>query len=191
MGFAIADELASRGAEVTLITGPTNQKTNFEGISRIDVVGAEEMYDACLDNYSENDLIVMSAAVADYTPIDTHSQKIKKNGQMISINLKPTKDILKELGARKSDKQVLVGFALETENEVSNAKGKLKRKKLDLIVLNSLNDKGAGFGGDDNKVSIIDANNKIVNYQLKPKREVAIDIVDAMDSVRKSIVEKE
>ena len=186
MGFAIADELASRGVKVTLISGPSDQKTNYSGISRIDVVGAEEMYNACLNNFIDKDLIVMSAAVADYTPIKTQVQKIKKNGKMKSISLKPTRDILKELGEKKSEKQLLVGFALETENELVNAKSKLKRKKLDLIVLNSLNDKDAGFAGDLNKVTIIDANNKIVSFRLKPKRKVAIDIVDMIDSSQKS-----
>jgi phosphopantothenoylcysteine decarboxylase/phosphopantothenate--cysteine ligase len=186
MGFAIADELASRGVRVTLISGPSDQKTNYSGISRIDVVGAEEMYNACLNNFIDKDLIVMSAAVADFTPIKTQVQKIKKNGKMKSISLKPTRDILKELGEKKSEKQLLVGFALETENELVNAKSKLKRKKLDLIVLNSLNDKDAGFAGDLNKVTIIDANNKIVSFRLKPKRKVAIDIVDMIDSSQKS-----
>lgn len=191
MGFAIADELASRGAKVTLISGPSSQKSNYSGISRIDVVGAEEMYNACLNNFIDKDLIVMSAAVADFTPIKIQTQKIKKNGQMKSISLKPTRDILKELGEKKSEKQLLVGFALETENELVNAKTKLKRKNLDLIVLNSLNDKDAGFAGDLNKVTIIDANNKIVSFQLKPKRKVAIDIVDEIDRSQKSKSKKD
>jgi len=185
MGFAIAEELASRGAEVILVSGPSIQNVLNSSISRIDVTTADEMYNACFQHSPNSDLIVMTAAVADFTPNETAVQKIKKNGKVMSLSLKPTKDILKALGDNKSKKQVIVGFALETENELKNAKNKLKSKNLDLIILNSLNDKRAGFGGDENKVTIIGTDNKIDNHQLKTKKEVAIDIANAIDKTFK------
>jgi len=178
MGFAIARELANKGAKVKLICGPVDLMSNHPNIRRVDVTSAEEMYVACTEFFSEIDIAVMCAAVADYTPEKTEKKKIKKTSKSKSLQLKPTKDILAELGKIKSKNQLLVGFALETDNEIANAKTKLKRKNLDLIVLNSMNDNGAGFNSDTNKITIIDSNNKTQHFELKSKDEVARDIVD-------------
>lgn len=176
MGYALAEEAARQGAQVTLVSGPVSVEPP-PGVEVIDVVSAEEMYDAVTTRYAECDVAIMAAAVSDYTPIDRKDQKIKKSGDdEMSITLKKTKDILGTLGERKKD-QFLVGFALETNDEEENAKDKLKRKNLDFIVLNSLRDKGAGFGHDTNKVTIIDRNNKMDSFELKHKREVARDII--------------
>lgn len=176
MGFALADELASLGADVTLIAGPTAQRSIFKSIKRIDVVSASDMLNACLANFDKADACVMCAAVADYTPVTVASQKIKKHDDGLSIELKKTTDILKTLGQQKRAGQVLVGFALETENEEQYAIDKLKKKNLDLIVLNSLNDAGAGFKNDTNKVTLIDRNLQKTTFELKDKTEVARDI---------------
>ncbi|MCD6112752.1 MAG: bifunctional phosphopantothenoylcysteine decarboxylase/phosphopantothenate--cysteine ligase CoaBC [Bacteroidales bacterium] len=178
MGFSIAKEAVSRGGNVTLVSGPVN--LNIDSVNRIDVVNADQMYNACLENYSKADIIIMAAAVADYTPINCENSKIKKYKSKLSIDLKPTVDILSKLGELKSDKQILVGFALETDNEIENAKSKLKKKNLDFIVLNSLKDKGAGFKYDTNKISIIDINDNIQNFELKSKKDVAVDIIDKL-----------
>lgn len=176
MGFALADELASLGADVTLIAGPTAQRSIFKSIKRIDVISAADMLNACLANFDKADTCVMCAAVADYTPVNVASQKIKKHDEGLSIELKKTTDILKTLGQQKRAGQVLVGFALETENEEQYAIDKLKKKNLDLIVLNSLNDAGAGFKNDTNKVTLIDRNLQKTTFELKNKTEVARDI---------------
>jgi len=176
MGFALADELATLGAEVTLIAGPTAQKSRQRSVNRIDITSAAHMLEQCLLYYAKADACVMCAAVADYTPLNVSPQKIKKQEAEISIELKKTTDILKTLGELKREGQVLVGFALETENEVENAIGKLNRKNLDLIVLNSLNDAGAGFKNDTNKVTIIDRDLNKVSSELKSKTEIARDI---------------
>ncbi|MBL4755591.1 MAG: bifunctional phosphopantothenoylcysteine decarboxylase/phosphopantothenate--cysteine ligase CoaBC [Flavobacteriales bacterium] len=183
MGFALADELANAGADVTLITGPTNLQATHSNIEVVSILSAEEMLHACMERFPGQDIVIMSAAVADYTPIEVAPNKIKKKGAALSIELKPTVDILKELGTLKKEHQVLVGFALETENEIEHAKGKLERKNLDLIVLNSLKDEGAGFGGDQNKVTIIGKDNNIVEYKLKPKAAVARDIANAISEL--------
>ncbi|MCC8411242.1 bifunctional phosphopantothenoylcysteine decarboxylase/phosphopantothenate--cysteine ligase CoaBC [Mucilaginibacter sp. UR6-1] len=176
MGFAIADELADLGAEITLIAGPTAQTTISRHINRIDVNSAAEMLDACLYEFQNADACIMSAAVADYTPVEVASQKIKKQESSLNIGLKKTTDILKTLGEIKRTNQVLIGFALETENEEQYAIDKLNKKNLDLIILNSLNDDGAGFKGDTNKVTMIDRLlNKSV-FELKSKTAVAADI---------------
>ena len=178
MGFEIAKEAANLGAEVYLISGPSNQKISHSFIDRIDVKSAEEMYNATHIHYANSDIAILSAAVADYKPKNVASQKIKKKELFsLQIELESTKDILASLGAVKS-KQFLVGFALETNNELENAKTKLKRKNLDMIVLNSLQDKGAGFTTDTNKVTIIDKNFKVITFELKPKSEVAKDIIN-------------
>jgi phosphopantothenoylcysteine decarboxylase/phosphopantothenate--cysteine ligase len=177
MGFAIAEEFARQGALVLLITGPTAMVTNHPGIQRIDIVSAKQMLDACLIHFPKSAVTVMSAAVADYTPEKVARQKIKKESDPLLIGLLPTTDILAEMGRRKGKKQILAGFALETNNELDHAKKKLKKKNLDFIVLNSLRDKGAGFKGDANKISILDKNNKTTNFELKDKKEVAKDIV--------------
>lgn len=176
MGFAIAEQLDALGASVTLVSGPTAISTSRPGIRRIDVTSAEQMLDACNAHFPGSAITVMSAAVADYRPMTVADQKIKKKDNGMAIELVRTVDILSELGRRKSADQLLVGFALETENEVSNAIDKLQRKNLDLIVLNSLNDPGAGFRGDSNKITIIDRSLQRDEYELKTKKEAAKDI---------------
>ncbi len=180
MGFAIASELANKGAEVTLISGPSNLTLTNGSIKRIDVESAKEMYDACMSHSANMDVIVMSAAVADYRPESPSSQKIKKQNNSLNIPLTPTADILSELGKRKKAGQVIVGFALETDNEIENAKLKLKKKNLDMIILNSLNDDGAGFSHDTNRISIIDEKMNITSFDMKSKIDVAKDIVLAI-----------
>ena len=182
MGYAIAEELAQRGAKVTLVSGRTALQTP-KGVERVDVVTAEDMYNATTEAWKEADGAVMCAAVADYTPKCVADQKLKKSDNDMSIELKRTKDIAKELGATKGDR-ILVGFALETNDEEANAEGKLKRKNLDFIVLNSLRDKGAGFGGDTNKITLIDANGS-QEHPLMSKREVASIIVDKIESIKR------
>ncbi len=178
MGFSIAEELASRGAEVTLISGPVNLQAKHPGIKRIDVVSAEEMYKACRRSFTKADITVMSAAVADFRPESPATSKIKKSKATLSIPLEQTKDILAELGKIKKEDQFLIGFALETDDEESFARQKLESKNLDLIILNSLNDKGAGFKSETNKITIFDRSGKIEEFGLKLKSEVAKDIVD-------------
>jgi phosphopantothenoylcysteine decarboxylase/phosphopantothenate--cysteine ligase len=176
MGFAIADELAVMGADVTLISGPTAQVSKQKSVKRINVTSAAEMLDACLTNYKDAKACIMSAAVADYTPTEVASQKIKKKDATLNISLKTTTDILKTLGGQKAPGQVLVGFALETNDEETNAITKLQKKNLDFIVLNSLNDAGAGFKQDTNKITIIDRNLQKTTFALKSKEAVAHDI---------------
>jgi phosphopantothenoylcysteine decarboxylase/phosphopantothenate--cysteine ligase len=176
MGFAIAEELYRLGAEVTLISGPTALSLSSKAIKRIDVVSGDDLLTATLSEFGEADITVMSAAVADYKPEQVADQKIKKKEQAFSLNLIKTTDILAELGKKKRAKQLLVGFALETENELAHASDKLKKKNLDLIVLNSLNDEGAGFKSDLNKITILDKQLNAETFVLKPKNEVAQDI---------------
>lgn len=175
MGFAIATCLAALGAEVTLISGPTAEK-NDANIKRINVVSAADMLVACTTHFSDSDITVMSAAVADYTPVEIAAQKIKKSESVFNISLKKTTDILAKLGELKRKDQLLVGFALETEQEEMYAQQKLQRKNLDLIVLNSLNDKGAGFKSDTNKITIFNRALQKITFELKSKQEVAQDI---------------
>lgn len=175
MGFAIAEVFAGLGAEVTLISGPTAETATAK-VKRIDVVSAADMLKACETEFPHSDIMVMSAAVADYTPVTAASQKIKKTNPEFSLELKKTTDILATLGQTKTAQQILVGFALETENEEAYAKAKLNRKNLDLIVLNSLNDKGAGFKGDTNKITIFNKAAEKVVFEMKSKTEVAKDI---------------
>ncbi len=178
MGFAIAEELARKGAEVMLITGPVSLSIHNSTVQRHDVVSAKEMYEACMKNFAASDIIVMSAAVADYTPATVSLSKIKKEKrQEMELRLKATEDILARMGEKKSKKQFLVGFALESENEIENAKKKIRSKNLNLVVLNSLRDEGAGFRHDTNKVTLLDRHNKISKFELKSKQEVARDIV--------------
>jgi phosphopantothenoylcysteine decarboxylase/phosphopantothenate--cysteine ligase len=180
MGFAIADQLAAMGAEVTLIAGPTAQKSHQQGVKRIDVTSAAEMLDACLQYYKDSKACIMCAAVADFTPVNVSGQKIKKQDNNLNIELKKTTDILSTLGKQKRKGQLLVGFALETNNEEQNAIEKLQKKNLDFIVLNSLNDKGAGFKTDTNKITIIDRNLQKTIFDLKDKNEVAKDICNKL-----------
>ncbi len=176
MGFALAKVAVDRGADVILISGPVNLETPL-GANRVDVKNASQMLEEINKHYKECDVVIMSAAVADYTIKNPAKEKIKKKESVLQIELEKTTDILKYLGSQKSD-QILIGFALETENELKNAKRKLEEKNLDAIVLNSLNDKGAGFGSDTNKISIIPRNNKLLSFELKDKLEVAEDILD-------------
>jgi phosphopantothenoylcysteine decarboxylase/phosphopantothenate--cysteine ligase len=180
MGFAIADTLAALGADVVLVAGPTAQISKQRSIKRVDVVSASDMLVACGHYYSQVKACIMSAAVADYTPVNVADKKIKKQGDNLDIELKATTDILKTLGSKKRDDQILVGFALETNDEEQNAINKLKTKNLDFIVLNSLNDTGAGFKGDTNKITIIDRDLQKTTYGLKTKDEVARDICDKL-----------
>jgi len=177
MGFDIANEAASLGAEVFLVAGPTHYKAKNSLIKVIDVISAQEMYDACHLYFNEVDVTIAAAAVADYRPKFVADQKIKKNTDEFSIELEKTKDILSSLGAIKKN-QFLIGFALETENEIENAKLKIQKKNLDLIVLNSLQDKGAGFKKETNKVTFIDRNFEIEPMELKSKESVAADILN-------------
>ena len=180
MGIAIAQELHNRGAEVTLVMGPTNLNFSENGLKLIRVMTAEEMYEACNKLFDETDIAVMAAAVADYTPSTKSEKKIKKTGDKLVIELTKTKDILKRLGDKKKSGQVLVGFALETDDEKENARNKLKEKNADLMVLNSLNDAEAGFGHDTNKVTIFEKSGKEFQFDTKSKANVAKDIVDTI-----------
>ncbi len=179
MGFEIAKTAANLGAEVRLISGPTHEKVNNDLISVIPVTTAEGMYQATLKEFDSADVAILSAAVSDYKPENVSKTKIKKSDRALTIQLVKTKDILASLGKIKKD-QFLVGFALETDNEVENAKSKLFNKNLDLIVLNSLNDQGAGFAVDTNKVTFIDKLNNITKFELKSKEEVAKDLLNVI-----------
>jgi phosphopantothenoylcysteine decarboxylase/phosphopantothenate--cysteine ligase len=186
MGIAIAEALAERGAEVLLVCGPTSVATEHPLISRTDVESAQEMYLACSKRFKTVDVAILAAAVADYRPIEKAEHKIKKSNEQLEIKLEKTTDILASLGAEKQSHQVLIGFALETQNAVQNAIGKLERKNLDLIVLNSLEDEGAGFGHDTNKVTFIEPGNKLTEFELKSKTEVATDIAEKVTALSKS-----
>ncbi|MEQ3165550.1 bifunctional phosphopantothenoylcysteine decarboxylase/phosphopantothenate--cysteine ligase CoaBC [Parabacteroides goldsteinii] len=186
MGFALAEACAQQGAEVTLIAGPVSLTTTHPNIQRIDVESAEEMYQAAMTAFPKADAGILCAAVADYRPEIQADEKIKREskGEMM-LHLVPNKDIAASLGAIKREGQVLVGFALETNNEATNAESKLKRKNLDFIVLNSLRDAGAGFRCDTNKISIIDRQGEITGYPLKSKQGVAVDIVNKLATLLK------
>jgi phosphopantothenoylcysteine decarboxylase/phosphopantothenate--cysteine ligase len=177
MGIAIANELAQRGADVRLVLGPSNVKPSAN-VKIKNVISAEDMYRECMKDFESYDVIIMAAAVADYTPKTISDKKIKKESDAFSLELVKTKDILFEAGKRKSANQVLVGFALETNNEKENALKKLRQKNADLIILNSMNDEGAGFGLDTNQVTIFDKSNKEHRFSVKSKKEVAEDIVN-------------
>jgi phosphopantothenoylcysteine decarboxylase/phosphopantothenate--cysteine ligase len=187
MGFAIAEELANRGAKVYLVSGPVNISTINSTIEIIKVQTAEEMYQACHKVFAQVDVAILAAAVADFTIKDPASQKIKKkkDANEMVLTLVKTKDILKTLGKIKTKKQTLIGFALETNNEKENALKKLVAKNLNFIVLNSLQDKGAGFAYDTNKITILDNNNNNTIFELKTKQEVATDIVDYLVNYKK------
>jgi phosphopantothenoylcysteine decarboxylase/phosphopantothenate--cysteine ligase len=180
MGFAIAEEAARQGAKVTLVSGPTHLNAVHPNIELIRVQSGREMYEVCLKVNKDSDVNIMAAAVADYAPKEVASEKIKKQTTEMSIDLIKTTDIAKELGELKRKGQINVGFALETNAEVQNAQDKIRKKNFDLIVLNSLRDKGAGFGHDTNKISIIDKENNILDFELKTKQEVAKDIINAI-----------
>ncbi len=187
MGVALADELAMRGASVTLVCGPSSIQSTHPSVNRINVTSANEMYQAAVEIFKDSDAAILAAAVADYMPADISSSKIKKKEDKMTLQLIKTPDILASLGKIKNKKQVLVGFALETDDEEKHAIEKLKKKNLDFIVLNSLNDLGAGFKHDTNKISIIDRNLKVIRYGLKSKSEVALDIADYLETVLKKV----
>ena len=182
MGFALAEAAASRGADVILVTGPASLEISGPGIRRINISTAAEMYDKCLEYFSWSEITIMAAAVSDYTIKDPADIKVKKTSGRLVMELTPTVDILKELGTMKKKGQLLVGFAMETNNELKNATLKKISKNLDMIVLNSLKDKGAGFGGKTNKITIIGKKDKIIRGKLKDKTEVAHDILDVIKS---------
>ena len=180
MGMAIANELAEKGAEVNLVMGPSNISSSHYNINQINVNSASQMYDEVEKVFLDSDISVFAAAVSDYKPIKTYSEKIKKSDGNMEIKLEKTKDILLEMSSDKKDHQFVVGFALETENEEKNAIKKLQTKNLDMIILNSTKDKGATFGFDTNKISIIEKDLSVTNYDLKEKSEVAKDIVSSI-----------
>ena len=181
MGIALAEEFRNRGAEVSLIIGPGTEKLP-EGLNITKVKSAAEMFDACTTVFTKMDMVVMAAAVADYTPVETAQQKIKKNNDRIILELKKTPDILKKLGEMKTANQLVVGFALETNNEKEYALKKLQSKNADMIVLNSLNEKGAGFGHSTNKITIFDKRGGEHNFTTKSKKEIAADIINTIIS---------
>ena len=178
MGYALAEECAARGAEVTLVSGPVQIKAKHPNIKTISVTSAGEMFEAASGEFDSANITILCAAVADFRPETQADEKIKREKDDLVIRLKPTQDIAANLGARKRDDQILVGFALETNNEAENAQGKLQRKNLDFIVLNSLKDANACFGYDTNKITIIEKNGAIKAFELKSKTEVAKDIID-------------
>lgn len=182
MGFALAEELANRGCQVSLVAGPTHLDIKHPNIKRIDVLSAQEMYDAATSEFQSCNAAILSAAVADFRPDHAADYKIKKQSDTddMTLHLVQNPDILATLGKSKRDNQFLIGFALETDNELDNARKKLEKKNLDFIVLNSLHDKGAGFGHDTNKVTIIDRNGNIQHGELKSKQLVAKDIADKL-----------
>jgi len=188
MGVSLAEELAQRGAAVTLITGPVNIEAFGKNITTISVKSAQDMYEAAMQHFPQSDIAIMAAAVADYTPKIVSSTKVKKKSGDMSIELKRTKDIAYELGQIKQPHQITIGFALETNNEIENAKGKLAKKNFDFIVLNSLNDKGAGFQHNTNKVTILDKHGNSTAHELKSKPQVAKDIVDYFKTITETPV---
>ena len=183
MGYAIAEQLADCGAEVVLISGPVSLTIKNRNITLVKVETAEEMYKESLAHFPETNGAIMCAAVADFTPVKVANQKTKRAKDNWNLELRPTKDVAKSLGEVKKENQLLVGFALESTDEVNNARLKLERKNLDFIILNSLNEEGAGFQVDTNKITIIDRNNNQQFFELKSKKEVAIDIVDKIISI--------
>jgi phosphopantothenoylcysteine decarboxylase / phosphopantothenate---cysteine ligase len=183
MGFAVAHALAALGAEVTLVTGPT--ELTSDSVKTIHIETAEEMFDECMREFPKSDITVMAAAVADFVPEKASGSKIKKSDSPLSLHLKPTQDILAAMGEKKKKNQILIGFALETDNETANAVKKLKEKNLDMIVLNSLRDNGAGFETDTNKITVIGSNGKPKLFGLKAKTEVARDIADEIITLLK------
>lgn len=182
MGIEIARAFADQGADVTLVLGPSNISPNRKNINLLPVTSAKEMYDAVMTFFPKTDIAVLSAAVADFRPETAADQKIKKNPENDTLTLKlvKTEDILKSVGSKKTDNQVVVGFALETQNGLENAKKKLHTKNIDLIVLNEMNESGVGFKTKTNKVSIITKDDKVTEFDLKPKNEVALDVLDAI-----------
>lgn len=182
MGIALATELTRRGAEVILVLGPSAERVDQSIAKIVQIESSDEMYRAVMEEWKDCQLGIFAAAVADYKPKELAQQKIKKSDENMTIELVKTKDILKAAGEAKSSHQILVGFALETENEIENAKKKIVKKNLDFIVLNSLRLEGAGFQHDTNQITVIDKENKITNFELKSKQEVAVDIIHYIES---------
>jgi len=178
MGFALAEECAARGAEVTLVTGPVSLNTSSPKIKRIDVENADQMYNVAVAEFPLTDAAILCAAVADFRPKDEAVEKIKREKGNLIIELEPNKDIAAQLGKIKKENQILIGFALETNDEEKNALGKMEKKNLDFIVLNSLNDSGAGFGYDTNKITILSKDKNRIDFPLKSKKEAACDIIN-------------
>jgi phosphopantothenoylcysteine decarboxylase / phosphopantothenate---cysteine ligase len=185
MGIALADAAAEYGADVDLVLGPVNIRPQNNSIKIINVTTAESMATECILRFPDCDIAILAAAVADFTPAEVQGKKIKNKTTDLFLRLVPTTDIAETLGKSKSSSQVIVGFALETDNELDNAKEKMYRKNLDMIVLNSLKEEGAGFGHDTNKITIIDRNNNIDKFELKSKEEAARDILNKIVSVIK------
>ena len=186
MGLALARAAARRGAEVDLILGPTKIDATVEGVNTIRVQTAEEMFAEAMERFPQTDIAILAAAVSDYRPKDAAQQKIKKKSDVLQLELVKNPDIAANLGVKKQKNQLLIGFALETNNEEQNAKAKLEKKNFDFIVLNSLQDAGAGFNYDTNKISILHKSNKIKKFELKSKEKVAEDIVDEIVDLLKS-----
>jgi len=183
MGIAIADAAAEYGAQVELVLGPVKIIPYNNSVKIINVITAGSMAKECIARFPDCDIAILAAAVADFYPEKIEEKKIKRHGNNLIITLKPTKDIAEILGNSRKKSQFIAGFALETQDGIANAVAKLKRKKLDMIVLNSLQDQGAGFGGDSNKITIIDKNNNIDKFELKSKKEAARDILDKIISM--------
>jgi phosphopantothenoylcysteine decarboxylase/phosphopantothenate--cysteine ligase len=181
MGYAIAHEAANRGAEVTVVSGPVNVELFHPNVKIVPVKSAGEMFEACKGFVADADMIVLCAAVADFTVKERADRKIKREKSDYALTLTPTQDIAAWVGANKRSGTFLTGFALETNDELENAKGKLKRKNLDMIVLNSMQDAGAGFRTDTNKITIITSDGNVDVYPLKTKKQVAADIIDKME----------
>ena len=183
MGIALANSLYEEGAEVNLVAGPIDTSTLNPEVNHIPVESAIEMYEACLRIFPEADLAIMNAAVSDFRPHEQEDKKIKRSSQGVQLELIPNPDIAASLGSSKKDKQILVGFALETDDGLAAALAKMKRKNLDMIILNTLQDEGACFGGETNRITIIGKDNKPLKFELKTKTEVAKDIIDAIFAI--------
>ncbi len=186
MGIAIADTACEYGAFAELVLGPVNLKPKNSSVKVVNVTTARSMADECISRFPGSDIAILAAAVADYTPVDISEKKLKKGSEDLVLRLKPTQDIAAVLGKTKTERQIVAGFALETDNEIENAKEKLHRKNLDLIILNSLRDKDSGFGHDTNRITIIDSNNIIDKFELKTKEEAARDILDKIVAMLKN-----
>lgn len=185
MGIALADQAADYGAEVELVLGPVSVFPENKSVRIINVTSAVSMAEECIKRFPDCDIAILAAAVADFSPERVEEKKVKRTGKGLMLKLIPTTDISAALGKMKKDSQFLAGFALETHNEIDNAVEKLKKKNLDLIVMNSLQDEGAGFGYDTNRITLIDRNNNIDKFELKPKKEAARDILDKIVSMIK------